>query len=137
MSNKSSGTGFERDFAEYMAEKGYWAHVFQDNRNGQPFDIILAKDGNTQAGDCKVCENDVFRLSRMEPNQISAMTRWVECGNGEPWYYILLERANQVFRVPFSKLLELKRSGQKMIDDTQIIQLGELLCNDWEKWKWK
>ena len=51
--------------------------------------------------------------------------------------YILLERANQVFRVPFSKLLELKRSGQKMIDDAQIIQLGELLCNDWEKWKWK
>ena len=73
----------------------------------------------------------------MEPNQISAMTRWVECGNGEPWYYILLERANQIFRVPFSKLLELKRSGQKMIDDAQIIQLGELLCNDWEKWKWK
>ena len=65
MSNKSSGTGFECDFAEYMAEKGYWAHVFQNNRNGQPFDIILAKDGNTQAGDCKVCENDVFRLSRM------------------------------------------------------------------------
>lgn len=63
MSNKSSGTGFECDFAEYMAEKGYWAHVFQNNRNGQPFDIILAKDGNTQAGDCKVCENDVFRLS--------------------------------------------------------------------------
>lgn len=137
MSNKSSGTGFERDFAEYMAEKGYWAHVFQDNRNGQPFDIILAKDGNTQVGDCKVCENDVFRLSRMEPNQISAMTRWVECGNGEPWYYILLERANQVFKVPFSKLLELKRSGQKMVDDEQIMQLGELLCSDWERRKWK
>ena len=86
MSNKSSGTGFECDFAEYMAEKGYWAHVFQNNRNGQPFDIILAKDGNTQAGDCKVCEKDIFRLERVEENQYSAMILWRQTGNGEGWF---------------------------------------------------
>lgn len=137
MSNKSSGTCFEHEFAEYMAEKGYWAHVFQDNRNGQPFDIVLAKDGKVQVGDCKVCENDVFRLSRMEPNQISAMTRWTECGNGDAWYYILLERTNKVYRVPFSKLLEQKKTGRKMMDDTQIMELGECLCRDWERRKWK
>lgn len=71
MSNKSSGNAFEHDLAQYMSRRGWWAHIFQDNRNGQPFDIVLAKEGKTQVGDCKVCEDDVFRLSRMEPNQMS------------------------------------------------------------------
>ena len=50
MSNKSSGNAFEHDLAQYMSRRGWWAHIFQDNRNGQPFDIVLAKDGKTQEG---------------------------------------------------------------------------------------
>lgn len=51
MSNKSSGNAFEHDLAQYMSRRGWWAHIFQDNRNGQPFDIVLAKEGKTQVGD--------------------------------------------------------------------------------------
>ena len=137
MSNKSSGNAFERDLAQYMARKGYWAHIFQDNRNGQPFDIVLAKDGDVQVGDCKVCERDTFSLSRMEPNQISAMTYWMECGNKDPWYFILLEMSDLVVKIRFSDLIQARKDGTKTLNADQVQQMGELICKNWEKRKWK
>lgn len=135
MSNKSSGSAFEHDLAQYMSRRGWWAHIFQDNRNGQPFDIVLARDGRTQVGDCKVCEDDVFRLSRMEPNQISAMTYWVECGNEDPWYFILLEMSDLVVSIRFSDLMKARKAGVKSLNADQMQEMGELLCRDWEKRK--
>ena len=45
MSNKSAGTQFEREFASRLAAEGFWVHRFQDNKNGQPCDVIAARDG--------------------------------------------------------------------------------------------
>ena len=56
------------------------------NSQGQPFDVIAAKNGRTYPIDCKVCEKDVFRLERVEENQYSAMTLWRQTGNGEGWF---------------------------------------------------
>ena len=80
-SNKAYGTQFERDFAKILAEHGFWAHRMQDNKNGQPFDIIAAKNGNVYAIDCKDCQSDVFSFERIEENQRSAMSLWEACGN--------------------------------------------------------
>ena len=38
--NKTSGNRFEQDFANLLAEHGFWAHVMQQNKAGQPADII-------------------------------------------------------------------------------------------------
>ena len=88
MSNKSMGTAFEREFAELLAEKGFWVHRLQDNQNGQPFDIIAVKNGRAYAFDCKDCAGRSFPLSRIEENQRLAMERWEECGNGTGYFAV-------------------------------------------------
>ena len=69
MSNKSVGTKFEQKFAEILAERGYWVHLLQQNKNGQPCDVIACRDGNTYLFDCKDCETGILRLSRVADNQ--------------------------------------------------------------------
>lgn len=88
MSNKSIGTAFEKEFAELLAEKGFWVHRLQDNQNGQPFDIIAVKNGRAYAFDCKDCVGRAFPLSRIEENQRMAMERWEECGNGTGYFAV-------------------------------------------------
>ena len=47
MSNKSNGTDFEKEFAQKLSDHGFWVHRMQDNQNGEPFDVIAARDGET------------------------------------------------------------------------------------------
>lgn len=84
--NRKTGTSFERQLCISLAGYGFWAHQMAQNSQGQPFDVIAAKNGHTYPIDCKVCEKDVFRLERVEENQYSAMTLWRQTGNGEGWF---------------------------------------------------
>lgn len=88
MSNKSNGTAFEREFATLLAGHDFWVHLMQDNRNGQPFDVIAARDGVTYVFDCKDCKSERFELSRIEANQKLAMEHWWNCENSEPMFAI-------------------------------------------------
>ena len=88
MSNKSSGTAFECDFAMRLSGYGFWVHRLQDNHNGQPFDVIAARDGIAYVFDCKDCSQERFPFSRIEENQKTAMKLWWECGNTEPLFAI-------------------------------------------------
>lgn len=82
---------------------GFWAHNLAQNSQGQPFDVIAARNGKSYPIDCKVCTKDIFKLSRIEENQSSAMFLWRETGNGEGWF--ALEMTNgAVYFLPFSKL---------------------------------
>lgn len=81
MSNKSAGTAFEKEFAQLLSDHGFWVHRLQDNHNGQPFDVIAARDGETLVFDCKDCRSSNFYLRRIEDNQRNAMRLWMECGN--------------------------------------------------------
>ena len=64
--NRKTGTSFERQLCTSLAGYGFWAHQMAQNSQGQPFDVIAAKNGHTYPIDCKVCEKDVFRLERVE-----------------------------------------------------------------------
>lgn len=97
MSNKSSGTAFECDFAARLSGYGFWVHRLQDNRNGQPFDVIAARNGKAYAIDCKDCTDGIFRLSRMEENQLNAMRLWEETGNTEGLFAIRDARNGLVY----------------------------------------
>lgn len=88
MSNKSNGTAFEREFAELLSAEGFWAHCLKDNANGQPFDVIAAKNGRAYVFDCKKCQYDDFSLYRIEENQLYSMNLWQECGNEEGMFVI-------------------------------------------------
>lgn len=120
MSNKTSGSAFEREFCDILSQNGFWVHVLQDNRNGQPFDIISAKDGNTLVFDCKVCETNRFRLSRMEGNQIGAMELWEACGNGEGAFAVKFLRTGNIYIVLFRELMEARKSGIRSLSESDL-----------------
>lgn len=88
--NRKVGTGFERDLCLSLSGYGFWAHNLAQNSQGQPFDVIAARNGVSYPIDCKVCEKDIFRLDRIEENQYSAMRFWRQTGNGEGWFALLL-----------------------------------------------
>lgn len=89
-SNKKKGTGFEQEFAEFLAAHGFWAHLLKQNNDGQPADIIASRSGRPVLLDCKACEKGFFRLDRIEENQWNAMSLWKECGNGKGWFALKL-----------------------------------------------
>lgn len=114
MSNKSVGVAFEKQFSRQLSEKGFWVHRLRDNENGQPFDIIAAKDGETLVFDCKNCMSSGFYLRRMEENQINAMKLWRDCGNEEGIFAVKYPD-DAVFLFPVSDLEEAKISGIRYI----------------------
>nr|DAY84143.1 MAG TPA: hypothetical protein [Caudoviricetes sp.] len=110
MSNKSNGTAFEKEFAQLLSDNGFWAHCLQDNQNGQPFDIIAAKNGKVYAFDCKDCSGNNFKLSRMEENQRNAMDLWMECGN-ENAMFVTKFPSEKIFIFEYKDLVAYERDG--------------------------
>jgi len=104
--NRKTGNAFEQRLCRLLSERGYWAHNLAQNAAGQPFDVIAAKNGRSFPIDCKVCENDVFKLSRIEENQASAMTLWRETGNGEGWFALELSDGS-IYFITYAALLRL------------------------------
>ena len=133
MSNKATGTQFERELAQALAEHGFWVHRFQDNQNGQPCDIIAARSGNTYLIDCKDCQEDFFRLSRMEENQINAMKFFELTGNGSGKFAIRFV-PEEIYLVSYWRLAALKNKGYKRIDRMDCRLYGVEL-SAWLAWR--
>lgn len=130
MSNKSVGTAFEKEFAELLSDMGFWVHRLQDNKNGQPFDIIVAMDGEALVFDCKACEQRFFDLSRIEENQHCAMRLWKECGNSEGIFAIRYPFAG-IYLFPYRNLEELAQEGIRTIPENTARFYG----TSFESWK--
>jgi len=119
MGNKTAGTGFEREFASRLAAAGFWVHLFQDNRNGQPCDIMAAREGETYLFDCKICEKGYFRLSRMEENQLNAMELFKKTGNRGGMFAIRFPRG-PVWLADYRVLRGLREQGVKILGSSEI-----------------
>lgn len=131
MNNKRSGNSFEKDFCLLAAKNGFWAHKMQDNKNGQPADVIMSKSNEPVLVDCKVCENNIFPLSRMEENQINAMTLWNLKGNKHSYFALLIDK--KVRMISFTKLMELKQLGIKQLNENDIYSYS-FEFEDWKEW---
>lgn len=92
MSNKSMGNEFEADLCMALYENGFWTHNMAMNPCGQPADVIAVRNRRAYLIDCKVCSSGRLQLSRIEENQKLSMALWEECGNGEGWFAILIDR---------------------------------------------
>lgn len=103
MSNKKAGTQFERDLCHSLSAYGFWCHNLAQNSQGQPFDVIAARNGVSYPIDCKDCAKDIFKLERIEENQFSAMSLWKETGNREGWFALRLSDGD-VYLVSFSDI---------------------------------
>lgn len=102
VSNKSDGNRFEGEFCELLAKHGFWVHNLAQNAHGQPADVIAAKNDKVFLIDCKFCTGKYFSLARIEENQESAMMLWQECGNGDGWFAVSIERT--IWMVPLWRL---------------------------------
>lgn len=118
MSNKSNGTAFEREFAELLAQHGFWSHLLKDNHNGQPFDVIAVRNGQAYAFDCKDCQNSIFPLGRIEENQQLAMQLWQECGNQEGMFVLRLPSGIRM--LPYGTAMKLIEIGFRRLSSHRL-----------------
>lgn len=125
INNKKSGTSFEYDFVQFLSHEGFWVHRLQDNQNGQPFDVIAAKDGKAYVFDCKDCKNDMFPLSRVEENQYNAMMLWQECGNTEGMFAMQTSKGIRIIQL--SALTFLKAKGIKTVNKNDLLWYSKSL----------
>lgn len=126
MSNKSAGTKFEKEFAGILAKHWFWVHIFQDNKNGQPCDVIAAKNGDAYLFDCKDCQGNVFNMSRIEENQYNAMRLFHLTGNSRGMFAVRFQDA-PVYLVDYQVLKDLQDGGTKNLDRMSIALYGRTL----------
>lgn len=127
MTNKKIGNDFESDFCEILFEQGFWVHNFAQNQDGQPADVIAARNGKTYLIDCKVCSVRGFALSRMEENQDLSMELWKSTGNGEGWFAVLI--GEQIVMIPHFTVKALGAT-QSYMNELELREYGTPL----EKW---
>ena len=117
LNNKQIGSDFEREMCRILAENGYWVHFMSPDRRGaQPFDLIFVKNGLAMAADCKTCDDPIFRISRLEDNQIMAFEKWISCGNLDPVIYV--KHDGRVFMVKYK---DLKEKTKVRLDEGRMI----------------
>ena len=125
MSNKSIGNEKEKEFAQIFADRGFWVHCLRDNANGQPFDLIAARNNTAYAFDCKECQGSAFRLSRVEENQDHAMALWAETGN--QFSFFAIRFGDRIYLIPNRMLMILKGNGVKQLKETEAAKYGQEL----------
>ena len=102
--NRKNGLRFEAELCEKLAENGWWAHDMTQAAAGQPADIIAVRNNHAVLIDCKVCATDRFALSRIEPNQVSAMTLWEKRGN-EDAYFAVKYPNEVIYMIHFNRMI--------------------------------
>lgn len=89
--NRSVGGRFEQELAQKLAGAGFWVHVLQQNKSGQPADIIAAKGNYFTLIDAKLRSvKGGFPLRRVEENQRYAMKRFAERTGQICWFAVRL-----------------------------------------------
>lgn len=119
INNKKTGSQFEKEFCQHLAENGWWAHFLTPSASGaQPFDIIALRGRDVYAIDCKTCADDKFPISRVEDNQWFAFRSimWkstnVKCG-------LAILYNDELYYVPFEDVLVFKEYNIKTIKLTE------------------
>ena len=114
--NRTVGGRFEQELAEILYKNGYWVHVLQQNKSGQPADIIAIKGKFHTLIDCKVISDmsDGFPFSRIEENQALAMSLFTRRAY-ELCYFALKLPDGEIRMVSFSRLMTVKHRGNKRL----------------------
>ena len=126
MINKKLGNKFEKELSEILYDAGYWVHLLNQNKNGQPADIIAIKNGKSYLIDAKECTREIFPLKRMEYNQELSMGLWIECGNTTP--YFALKARNEIYMVDYTTVIDLISKGKKQLNLEDMNKYGVRLA---------
>lgn len=114
MSNRADGNQFESYLCRRMSDHGWWTHNLAQNKAGQPADIIAVRNGRAMLIDAKLCSQPRFELSRVEMNQMGAMTIWRECGNGDAYFAVKFP-TDEIYMVPYSMIEEYIGYGRSVM----------------------
>lgn len=118
--NRTNGGRFEQELAGDLYSAGFWVHVLQQNKAGQPADIIAAWRQYTTLIDCKVISDDRgFPLRRVEENQRYAMARFSACTGYMCWFAMKLPDGS-VYMIPNMEIYRRIRDGKKTISEEDI-----------------
>ena len=125
MINKKLGNKFEKELSEILYNAGYWVHLLNQNKNGQPADIIAVKNKKAYLIDAKVCSLEKFAFKRVEENQRLSMQMFIECGNTTP--YFALKARNEIYMLSYKTIRDLMKQGKKQLDFAEINKYGTRL----------
>ena len=125
MINKKLGNKFEKELSEILYNAGYWVHLLNQNKNGQPADIIAVKNKKAYLIDAKVCSFEKFAFKRVEENQQLSMQMFIECGNTTP--YFALKARNEIYMLSYKTIRDLIKQGKKQLDFAEINKYGTRL----------
>ena len=128
MSNKKIGNEFESELCETLSMYGFWCHNLAVKSDGQPADVLAAKNGKAYLIDAKVCSDGKFPLSRVEENQHLAMDMWASCGNGQGWFAMKLP-TDEVYMIPHF-CIKAYANVQSALTAAEIHELGK----PFERW---
>ena len=120
--NRKVGNSFEKDLCRSLSAYGFWCHNLAQNSQGQPFDVIAARNGVSYPIDCKDCSKNIFKMERIEENQFSAMSLWRDTNNGEGWFALRLSNG-AVYMVSFSNM-EANALSKTALSEREIRILG-------------
>lgn len=125
MKNHEIGKITEFNAAKFFSKKGYWVYQCPKTPDGQPADLIVAKDNKITLVEVKHCKNDRFNLSRIEPNQFTSYKFFKRKGNTS--HKILIVFKSGVCLLDFKYIYIRKKLDEKSIDFYDAQELGELL----------
>ena len=112
--NRTTGGRFEQELSHALAEHGFWVHVMQQNKAGQPADIIAVKGVYHTLIDCKVCDKGFFSFDRIEENQKMAMRMFQrKCEN--LCYFALKMADGSMWMISLERIETLKGRGKKRL----------------------
>lgn len=137
--NRSNGGRFEQNMATILAYNGFWAHVMQQNKAGQPADIIAVKGRYHTLIDCKVISDDRgFPFKRVEENQKLAMERFADVCGECCWFALQLPDGTK-WMLSYSRLNKAIIAGKKGLSEDDIrkttwpLERWLMASNDWSK----
>lgn len=118
--NRSNGGRFEQELSYSLADRGFWVHVMQQNKSGQPADIIAVKGKYHTLIDCKVISDDNgFPFERIEENQKYAM-RLFQRRCGELCYIAMKVPDETVWLISLERIGVLIAQGHKRLSEKEI-----------------
>ena len=118
--NRSVGSRFEQDLSHILAENGFWVHVMQQNKAGQPADIVAVKGNFHTLIDCKVVSDDKgFPFERVEDNQKFAMRMFQRKCN-ELCYFAIKLPDNTIWIISLERIETLRGRGKKRLTENDI-----------------
>lgn len=131
------GRKSEREMEDFFASHGYWALNIPRGPNGQPFDFVACKGGDSEnliKGwflDVKHIEKEKasFDFNRIEPNQRTSM-RYARMFARLPnlGFIIRTERDPQSFLyLSYDKLIELEEKGLKSVKINELERFENLI----------